>query len=422
MEEITKFGYHQYNFPEFGMTIKVDRFHESRHELSADVTIEADLGKHPNLVHPHVLLQRQNLSGGRAKQTLAKTLEERVAIGEWDGIVELFCTRSIRTYRQGAAMVKIGKNPKREEVPYLLYPVIRKDAPCIIYGAGGIGKSYVSLYFALLVQYNLSVGRLAPQPANVLYLDWESGEEDLNDRLAALSKGLGIEAEINYRYCHQSLVDDIDTIASMIAAEDIDLVIVDAKGAAIGGLINEAKETIDMFNALRSLHVTSVIVDHVSKESAGGPIGSVYNLNEARNVWEMRASQAVGSDRSLMGLYHRKTNVGRRHDSFGLEFVFRDDEKANIDTVWVTERDPSEDEATRSGMDMWQQIEAFLRESIEVGNNGSFEYVPKTIEEVRAGIGWDNYDTVKTRLSDKKWNNHIWRRAEMGKYVYLERS
>jgi hypothetical protein len=71
---------------------------------------------------------------------------------------------------------------------------------------------------------------------------------------------------------------------------------------------------------------------------------------------------------------------------------------------------------------MWQQIEAFLRECTEVGNNGSFEYVPKTIEEVRAGIGWDNYDTVKTRLSDKKWNNRLWRRAEMGKYVYLERS
>jgi len=123
-----------------------------------------------------------------------------------------------------------------------------------------------------------------------------------------------------------------------------------------------------------------------------------------------------------MGLYHRKTNVGRRHDSFGLEFVFKDDEKSNIDAVWVSERDPSEEEDTRSGMDLWQQIEVFLRESIEVGNNGSFEYVPMTIEEVREGIGWDNYATVKTSLSDKRWNNRLWQHAEKGKYVYLERS
>jgi hypothetical protein len=420
MKELTKFGYHEYDFDEFGILIKVDRFHESRHELSADVTIEADLEKHPNLMHPHVLLQRQNLSGGRAKQTLAKTLEERISLGEWDGIVELFCTRSIRTYRQGAEMVKIGRLPKRKEVPYLLYPVIRADAPCIIYGTGGIGKSYVSLYFSLLVQYNMSVGRLVPRSGNVLYLDWESGEEDLNDRLSALSKGLNIEAEVNYRYCHQPLVDDIDTIAAMIARENIDMVVVDAKGAAVGGQINEAKETMQMFNALRSLRVTSVIIDHVSKESNSGPIGSIYNFNEARNVWEMRASQTEGSDRTRIGLYHRKTNVGRRHEAFGLDFVFTDDENDNIDTVRVTETDVADDPVTRQGLAQWQQIEAVLKESMVSDRNGGTEYEPLTVEQIgeRTGI---KVESVTARLSDNRFNNTWWRRVQKGEYIYIER-
>ena len=153
MNETISFGYHKYEFDEYGVTIEVNRFKPERSELWAYVTIEADLNKHPNMEAPHILLQRQNLSNGTAKGRLAKVLTERIFLGEgvWDGIVELICTRSLRRHWEGAKMVQIGRKPKRKEIPYLLYPIIRKDAPCIIYGTGGIGKSYVSLYFSMLV-------------------------------------------------------------------------------------------------------------------------------------------------------------------------------------------------------------------------------------------------------------------------------
>ena len=419
MNETISFGYHKYEFDEYGVTVEVNRFKPERSELWAYLTIEADLSKHPNMEEPHVLLQRQNLSNGTAKGRLAKTLTERIFLGDgvWDGIVELICTRSLRRHWEGSEMVQIGKKPKRKEIPYLLYPIIRKDAPCIIYGTGGIGKSYVSLYFAMLVQHNISKGRLAPRQANVLYLDWESGEDALNERLSALNKGLGIDSELNYRYCHLPLSDDIDTISQMIVEGDIGLVVVDAKGAAIGGQINEAKETMQMYNALRSLNVTSLIVDHVSKESNDGPIGSIYNLNEARNVWEMRANNVAGDGKSKIGLYHRKTNVGKRHESFGLEFNFIEDEYKIIDVVTVTESDVKDDPITRKGLTDPERIEEFLKREVNYFPDGTVEYKTFSGPEIAAELGMKE-GTVRTRLSDHAGVR--WERRGPNEWAYLE--
>ena len=64
-----------------------------------------------------------------------------------------------------------------------MFPFIRKNAINIIYGAGGSGKSYLSVFLGLLVQSGKSYAGLNPDQGNVLYLDWESEEKDLNERL-----------------------------------------------------------------------------------------------------------------------------------------------------------------------------------------------------------------------------------------------
>jgi hypothetical protein len=421
MKETTAVGYHKYEFDEFGVVIEFTRFKPERGDIYAYIQVNADINHHPDMEHPHVMLQKQNLSSGNAKRTLANDLNDRLSLGKstWMSIVETVCTRSIRTNWKGAEIQKIGKNPRRKEMPYLLYPVIRKDAPCIIYGTGGIGKSYVSLFFCLLVQENLSVGKLAPTKTKVLYLDWESGDDDLNDRVAALNKGLGIDVELDYRRCFDTLTNDIHELARVITTGDYGLVVVDAKGAAIGGQINEAKETIEMFNALRSLNITSLIIDHVSKESNSGPIGSIYNMNEARNVWEMRASQQEDSDFSRIGLYHRKTNVGKRHKPFGLEFKFLDDDYDVIDTVWVSEVDVNEDTELRKGSNMPDQIEAVLADNTQSNMDGTYGYAPMSVEDIHMRVGSKSLDSTRTRLSDKKFNNVRWRRDKPEHYVYI---
>jgi len=404
MKESLNYHVHEYDYNEFGIKIKVTRLEQEKGDVKAYIKFDADLYKHPHLDNPHIMFTRHNLSSGTTRIRLGKDLETRLPLDHWAGILEQVCSKSIDAFWQGSPIIKIGKQPKRKEIPYLLYPMVRKNAPCIIFGPGGIGKSYLSLYISLLVQHNITISGLLPQQANVLYLDYESGDEDLNDRLAALSKGLGLEVELNYRYCHQPLVDDIVALSDMILENDIGMVIVDAKGAAVGGWINEARQTMDMFNSLRSLNVTSIIIDHVSKENADAPIGSIYNFNEARNIWEMRGSQNVDSDSMIVGLYHKKTNSGKLHKPFGLEFVFKDDEQGNIDTVYVNEKDVAEDPVIRKGLTITAQIEYLLLNN----KNSNGQYIAMSPDEIARDLGLKKPDT-ETILSDwegKKWNTH----------------
>lgn len=404
MKESLNYHVHEYDYNEFGIKVKVTRLEQEKGDVKAYIKFDADLYKHPHLDNPHIMFTRHNLSSGTTRIRLGKDLETRLPLDHWAGILEQVCSKSIDAFWQGSPIIKIGKQPKRKEIPYLLYPMVRKNAPCIIFGPGGIGKSYLSLYISLLVQHNITISGLLPQQANVLYLDYESGDEDLNDRLAALSKGLGLEVELNYRYCHQPLVDDIVALSDMILENDIGMVIVDAKGAAVGGWINEARQTMDMFNSLRSLNVTSIIIDHVSKENADAPIGSIYNFNEARNIWEMRGSQNVDSDSMIVGLYHKKTNSGKLHKPFGLEFVFKDDEQGNIDTVYVNEKDVAEDPVIRKGLTITAQIEYLLLNN----KNSNGQYIAMSPDEIARDLGLKKPDT-ETILSDwegKKWNTH----------------
>ena len=413
MKEITNYHVHEYIYNEYGVTLKLVKFKEDRNDVHAYVKVDADPHAHPGLESSHIVFSRQNLSSGQAKRQFAKLLEARLPTPEWESIIEEVFTLSIQKYWQGSPIIKIGKQPRKQEVPYLLYPMIRKNAPCIIYGAGGIGKSYVSLYFAMLIQHDIHVGSFMPQKTNVLYLDYESGEEDLNDRLAALSKGMDMEIELDYRYCHQPFSDDVDTISAMVSEGDIGLVIVDAKGAAVGGWINEARQTMDLFNSLRSLNVTSIIIDHVSKENSDAPIGSIYNFNEARNIWEMRGSQNVDSSNMRIGLYHKKTNSGKIHKPFGLEFTFENDDMGNVEIVRVAETDVAEDPVTRKGMALPEQIRIALKNNIDMTG----KHLPMSAEQISERIG-AKLTSVRSRLSDyvgKDWDRH----GKEG-YVYKE--
>lgn len=425
MNETITFGFHDYDFTEeYGVNVRVERFVEQRGEWHAYLQINADPVVHPSLESPHVIFTKHNLSSSTARRGLCRTLETRIDLnGDWESVMELVCTRSLRHRWEGAPLEKIGQIPKRIDSPYLLYPIIREGAPTVLYGAGGTGKSYISLYMALLIQYGQNIGRMVTKQCNVLYMDWESNTADLNDRLSALAKGIGIpNAEVYYRNSYLPLVEDINEIQRIVAENEIGFVVVDAKAASIGGMINEAKQTVEMFNALRSLGVTSLIIDHVSKESTQGPIGSVYNVNAARDVWELRASQAANANTSKIGLYHRKTNAGRRHDAFGLEFTFKDDENEIIDSVLISETDIAADPDTRKGLAMQDQITAVLRENIQYTMDGGHSYEPMTVDEIRIAIGSSNLDSVATRLSDRRFNSRSgrWQRTAPGKYAYLE--
>ena len=417
IKETLMVGYHKYEFEDEGITITMEKFRERDGNLMGDMTIVADPSKYVDLSNPHIVTQRQNMSSARSKSEIAKILKARLDTPDWDSIIEFVCVKSMRKHREGHPLVKIGKLEPRKEVPYLLHPLIRKDVPCILYGESGIGKSYISLFLSLLITEEISAVGMTPLKGKILYLDWEDGEQNLDERLKALASGLGIETpELCYQYMDGPFSDNVHTIAKRIADEGADMIIVDSKGAAIGGRINEADTTVQLFNSIRSLRITSIVIDHVAKQSAVGPIGSTYTVAEARNVWEMRASKTIADNKLRIGFYHRKTNMSKKHQPFALEFTFAEDENEIVQSVVVEQADVTEDADTRAALPLVERIKIFLSDQSEP--NG--EYTPQSIEDIADAVA-SKVGTVRARLSENVGKEGFWEKAGTGEYKYKDK-
>jgi hypothetical protein len=167
----------------------------------------------------------------------------------------------------------------------------------------------------------------------VLYLDWESVPDEIEERLYLLSRGLGCSAEgLHYRRMSRSLADDAAALRTEISRLGVQLVIVDSLGPACGAEPESADAAVRAMNVLRSFGtVTRLVIAHVSKASAeqqrgaARPYGSVFVQNLARSVWEIRRSEDDGSDNLVVALYHRKANRGRLHAPIGLRYLFEPD-------------------------------------------------------------------------------------------------
>src|SRR5215203_3097683 len=76
----------------------------------------------------------------------------------------------------------------------LLHPILPARSLSMLYAPRGIGKTLLGLSIALAVSSGASLLRWsAPKPRRVLYIDGEMPLADLQDRLSAISIGLGAE-------------------------------------------------------------------------------------------------------------------------------------------------------------------------------------------------------------------------------------
>ncbi len=84
--------------------------------------------------------------------------------------------------------------PKRES---LLSPILPERSLAMLYAPRGMGKSLLALSIGLAVASGSSLLRWsAPKPRRVLYVDGEMQLSDLQQRLRAISGGLGCDAVI----------------------------------------------------------------------------------------------------------------------------------------------------------------------------------------------------------------------------------
>jgi hypothetical protein len=278
-----------------GIGLHLARLHSSRGELSGMLSVSRDTRA--------LYKGRFNVSSVTSRSTLSRYLQNRDSgYTGWGVVLEKFCWHVLTIDEEGPSTAILGRQPRRAAPAYQLHPLMPRDASTILYGPGGAFKSTLAAGIAVSVQSGIPLlSGWMPSQGNVLVLDWEAGEDEWNDRIVGIAEGKGIEPPpIQYRRCSKRLVDMTEQLADQVAGEDVALLVVDSVGLAQGsssdgGDANEA--TLRLFDALRAIGTTSLLIDHVRGDELGNakastkPYGSTYKVNLARSVFELRREE-----------------------------------------------------------------------------------------------------------------------------------
>lgn len=277
---------------------------------------------------------RINLLSDMKRNQLAKSLSERNSEIDWLNVLKYICVLTIEHYRQGEPIQYLGNQPEDMAQEYQLEPILEKGEPTTIFADGGTGKSYLADYIAVLIHYgqggfDINGKSINPYATNVLYLDWEATFKDHQRRVWAIKQGLGMEKSNDlffYRRCSQPLADDIPEIQRIIGQNKIGFIIIDSQVAASDGEQDKSDGARRYYNALRSLNVTSLTLDHVTKGNgltdSHKPYGSTFKWNLSRSQFELKKSQTPGTNKIQLALYHRKHNEGLLLNPIGYEVEF----------------------------------------------------------------------------------------------------
>lgn len=264
------------------------------------------------------------LKSDPAHTRLAKSLKSFAPSIPWKLLLQKACTLTLRRYRTGTPLVRLDAQTPIEPLTYAINPLTFKKKVTILFGDGGLGKSSLALFLAMLVSTGQQVAGLQALKGKSLFLDYEDDADVHGCRLRAIIAGhpdLG-PAYVEYQRCTEPLTRLTPTLVRQIQAQGITFVVLDSIMAATGG-DSSAEATTKLFAALRVLNTETLALGHVPKNLAEGQehptvYGSVFNQNFARSVWELKKQQEIGEDGAVLGLFHRKSNLSRLHHPIGL--------------------------------------------------------------------------------------------------------
>ncbi|MBT9144157.1 MAG: hypothetical protein DDT32_02143 [Syntrophomonadaceae bacterium] len=378
-------GIYDFFFEEEQIAIRIDRLHQKGDALTGEIKVVTKQPGEDQLLHQ----ARFNLLSTQSRNTLAKYLITRCDLLDWGGILEIVSILTVSSHREGEPIIQVGNDKIQTERRYRLYPLLLEKEANLIYGPGGSGKSTIASFIGIIVQTNNNSCGMIPIQGNVLYLDYETSSTEINDRVVKIKNGLSLKSDsLDYRFCSQALASEIEYIQRTVLDKGINLVIVDSVGGACGGEPESAEVVLRYFMALRSLKITTLSIDHVTK--AGDtkmPFGSVYKANSARSIYELRKSQEAGEGWMDIGLYHRKCNVGRLQKPFGLRIdYFEDDHQPSI---LFSRSDIREVPGLTEGLTLQDQIAAVLRHG------------PMTVAEIASELNAQQA-SVRARLNEHK--------------------
>ena len=310
-------------------------------------------------------------------QQSVKSSADRCAQSEpnikWGTLLEEACKNVRKEQRKGNPVENLKHGQISEATQYILHPFLIHQQSNLLYGDGGLGKSWFALYLGALVASGKRHGGLTPEPGNVMYIDYEVDQQDMENRFIALCNGLGIEPpDFFYRKQEMSMTQDQPRMAQLVAEHNIKFMINDSAAMACGGEPEAANVASRYWNALRTLNCTTLTIAHVSKTEASEkgtstPYGSVFWRNYARNAWEIKQGTVFKRLEKEFGLVQTKLNSGAGADSRNFLFTF---DAPNLATkVTVHESIAENNDKLMETSKPWKLILKYIRDQREIAKN-----------------------------------------------------
>lgn len=307
------------------LTIEATSLHHHRDgRFTAQLTIKTCAPGYAEHIHQSQL----NLTSARARQTIEKLLAERFP-ASWSEILEQVSYLLLQKEMEGESPITLTTEDEIKPLQYMIDPVCPYMLPTTIFGEPKTGKSYIALLMGIMAWLPWDTNPLGfnpmPTASKVLYLDWETDQDEIRLRLKELQLGMGLPyIEIEYRRCAMPLADSVEQIRKIVYDNHIGFLIVDSLGGASGGNLNESETALRFFQALRQIEVTSLCLGHTSKEHSKNKsiIGHTLYTAYSRQIWETKKVQDEGENSLSIGLFHRCSNSSKLHKPIGLHFSF----------------------------------------------------------------------------------------------------
>lgn len=322
-----------FNWPDYQIQSIVDRLTD---EGECEQSVYYGNNGHRQLIH----ISEVKLKSGTSRKNFSAALSERNGDFDWTTFETHIVNETMQYIRREMPVVNLNTPFERQTVNYLIYPVLPANTAISIHQAGGKLKSYLALYLGCLVQYAVSDNKMGwtVNQGNVLYLDWEEPDKEAytqKKRFHAILKGLGITDDRQFLHltCNRTFVDMLPQIKQLVRDRKIALIIIDSQMAATASNANYAQDVVSsqFFNAVNSLHVTALIVDHITKadmhgdEVALAAYGSIVKFNRARVQYALETEEITPTEFNL-SLIRTKNNNVPKIKPIGIKVEFDDDE------------------------------------------------------------------------------------------------
>lgn len=311
------------NYPSEGVNVAVDHIYRRSDGVKAEIIVEALTPGVPRNLH----WSSFNLSSVTARKALAGYLADRskgshLTDDLWKALLEDLCRKVAFAEREGEPPVRVGNLPDEDIPTWLVRNAILNSEIGTVYGPGSCGKSRFLLALGLSVKTGITFvpGFTPMETGEIYYLDWETERSKINRRIKQLCRGKNMTfVEILYQKCRSPMAEIYEKVLKDIEKHDVKLVIVDSVEAATTGTreagADQNAAVMALYEALRKLGVTVVLIDHVNsvqaRETKGPrkPYGSIFKYNYARYAFELRqATDSKEPGDEHLALYCTKYN------------------------------------------------------------------------------------------------------------------